>query len=143
MSSIKHQMWKVVAILVILNNNESLNKLVAWAYFNRLLTANTQLFISSDNIELKTLRQFVTDLRLTFPIETTFASNSDLSHPCEIRSLAVIINLTQDPTQQLRDIKPTIQASDLFSFGPNEESLVGSIDLTYRNVWNEVRNATF
>ena len=123
--------------------NESLNKLVAWAYFNRLLTANTQLFISSDNIELKTLRQFVTDLRLTFPIETTFASNSDLSHPCEIRSLAVIINLTQDPTQQLKDIKPTIQASDLFSFGPNEESLVGSIDLTYRNVWNEVRTLHF
>ena len=123
--------------------NESLNKLVAWAYFNRLLTANTELFIASENVELKTLRQFVTDLRLAFPIEAPLASNSDLSHPCEIRSLAVIINLTQDPTRNLTEIKPSIQSSDLFSFGPNEESLVGSIDLTYRNVWNEVRTLHF
>ena len=123
--------------------NESLNKLVAWAYFNRLLTANTELFIASENVELKTLRQFVTDLRLAFPIEAPIASNSELSHPCEIRSLAVIINLTQDPTRHLTEIKPSIQSSDLFSFGPNEESLVGSIDLTYRNVWNEVRTLHF
>ena len=123
--------------------SQSLNKLVAWAYFNRLLTANTELFVASKNVELNTLRQFVTDLRLTFPIDNASASNSDLSHPCEIRSLAVIINLTQDPTAHLTDIKSSIQSSDLFSFGANEESLVGSIDLTYRNVWNEVRTLHF
>ena len=31
----------------------------------------------------------------------------------------------------------------MFSFGPNEESLVGSIDLIYRNLWNEVRTLHF
>ncbi|WP_109078542.1 class I adenylate cyclase [Aggregatibacter kilianii] len=123
--------------------NESLNKLVAWAYFNRLLTANTELFITSENVDLKTLRQYVTDLRLAFPPESPFTGNSELSHPCEIRNLAVIVNLTQDPTQHLTDVKSSIQSSDLFSFGPNEESLVGSIDLTYRNVWNEIRTLHF
>ncbi|TYA52114.1 class I adenylate cyclase [Aggregatibacter actinomycetemcomitans] len=123
--------------------NESLNKLVAWAYFNRLLTANTELFITSENVDLKTLRQYVTDLRLAFPLESRFANNSELSHPCEIRNLAVIVNLTQDPTRHLTEVKSSIQSSDLFSFGPNEESLVGSIDLTYRNVWNEIRTLHF
>ncbi|WP_257797524.1 class I adenylate cyclase [Aggregatibacter actinomycetemcomitans] len=123
--------------------NESLNKLVAWAYFNRLLTANTELFITSENVDLKTLRQYVTDLRLAFPLESRFANNSELNHPCEIRNLAVIVNLTQDPTRHLTEVKSSIQSSDLFSFGPNEESLVGSIDLTYRNVWNEIRTLHF
>ncbi|MBN6068532.1 class I adenylate cyclase [Aggregatibacter actinomycetemcomitans] len=123
--------------------NESLNKLVAWGYFNRLLTANTELFITSKNVDLKTLRQYVTDLRLAFPLENRFANNSELSHPCEIRNLAVIVNLTQDPTRHLAEVKSSIQSSDLFSFGPNEESLVGSIDLTYRNVWNEIRTLHF
>ncbi|TYA49719.1 class I adenylate cyclase [Aggregatibacter actinomycetemcomitans] len=123
--------------------NESLNKLVAWAYFNRLLTANTELFITSENVDLKTLRQYVTDLRLAFPLESRFANNSELSHPCEIRNLEVIVNLTQDPTRHLTEVKSSIQSSDLFSFGPNEESLVGSIDLTYRNVWNEIRTLHF
>ncbi|TYB30125.1 class I adenylate cyclase [Aggregatibacter actinomycetemcomitans] len=123
--------------------NESLNKLVAWAYFNRLLTANTELFITSENVDLKTLHQYVTDLRLAFPLESRFANNSELSHPCEIRNLAVIVNLTQDPTRHLTEVKSSIQSSDLFSFGPNEESLVGSIDLTYRNVWNEIRTLHF
>ncbi|KOE63585.1 class I adenylate cyclase [Aggregatibacter actinomycetemcomitans] len=123
--------------------NESLNKLVAWGYFNRLLTANTELFITSKNVDLKTLRQYVTDLRLAFPLENRFANNSELSHPCEIRNLAVIVNLTQDPTRHLTEVKSSIQSSDLFSFGPNEESLVGSIDLTYRNVWNEIRTLHF
>ncbi|EGY32473.1 adenylate cyclase, class I [Aggregatibacter actinomycetemcomitans serotype e str. SC1083] len=123
--------------------NESLNKLVAWAYFNRLLTANTELFIASENVDLKTLRQYVTDLRLAFSLESQFANNSELSHPCEIRNLAVIVNLTQDPTRHLTEVKSSIQSSDLFSFGPNEESLVGSIDLTYRNVWNEIRTLHF
>ncbi|SSY84503.1 adenylate cyclase [Aggregatibacter actinomycetemcomitans] len=123
--------------------NESLNKLVAWGYFNHLLTANTELFITSKNVDLKTLRQYVTDLRLAFPLENRFANNSELSHPCEIRNLAVIVNLTQDPTRHLTEVKSSIQSSDLFSFGPNEESLVGSIDLTYRNVWNEIRTLHF
>ncbi|WP_233116002.1 class I adenylate cyclase [Aggregatibacter actinomycetemcomitans] len=123
--------------------NESLNKLVAWGYFNRLLTANTELFITSKNVDLKTLRQYVTDLRLAFLLENRFANNSELSHPCEIRNLAVIVNLTQDPTRHLTEVKSSIQSSDLFSFGPNEESLVGSIDLTYRNVWNEIRTLHF
>ncbi|MCU9999142.1 class I adenylate cyclase [[Pasteurella] aerogenes] len=122
---------------------ESLNKLVAWAYFNRVLTPATQLYISSKNVSLDTLRKFVTDLRLSFPNSLTSASNEELSHSCEIRDLVVTVNLSADPTKNLLQAKSNIVPSDLFSFGPAEESLVGSIDLTYRNVWNEIRTLHF
>lgn len=124
-------------------HSTSLNKLVAWAYFNGLLTANTELHILSSNVNLKTLRDFVTDLRLSLPAKIYAASNESLSHCCEIHSLVVAINLTNDPTQDLKQIKPHINANDLFSFGPKEESLVGSIDITYRNLWNEVHTLHF
>ncbi|WP_032093057.1 MULTISPECIES: class I adenylate cyclase [Pasteurellaceae] len=122
---------------------ESLNKLVAWAYFNRLLTSNTGLHISSPNLSKETLRRFVTDLRLSLPVSVPSVSNGELNRNCEIRNLVVAINLVSDPTVHLQQAKSTIVPSDLFSFGPAEESLVGSIDLTYRNVWNEIRTLHF
>lgn len=66
--------------------SESLNKLVAWAYFNRILTANTDLHIISPNVSLTTLRHFVTDLRLSFPVTVSSVTNEDLTHACEIRA---------------------------------------------------------
>ena len=48
----------------VIEYGESLNKVVAWAYFNRLLTAETSLHLISQNIDQLTLRNFVADLRL-------------------------------------------------------------------------------
>ncbi len=123
--------------------NPNLNKLVAWAYFNGLLTEKTQLHIFSSNVDLTTLRYFANDLSSSFPLNIQPATNEELHHPCEIRQLTVAVNLVSDPTKELDEIKPSIQQNDLFSFGPNEESLVGSIDLIYRNLWNEVRTLHF
>lgn len=123
--------------------NPNLSKLVAWAYFNGLLTVDTQLHIFSPNVDNAKLNEFVTDLRLFFPRNTQTATNDELNRPCEIRHLVVAVNLVKDPTDRFLEVKSDIQQSDLFSFGPNEESLVGSIDLIYRNLWNEVRTLHF
>lgn len=53
------------------------------------------------------------------------------------------MNLVNDPTAQVEELKSDISPSDLFSFGQLEQSLVGSIDFTYRNVWNEIRTLHF
>ena len=53
----------------VIEYGESLNKVVAWAYFNRLLTAETHLHLISQNIDQLTLRNFVADLRLFFRIQ--------------------------------------------------------------------------
>lgn len=128
----------------VIEYGESLNKLVAWAYFNHLLTEKTGLSIVSEHVSLITLRRFVANLRLSFP--STIApqpSHSDLLNQCEIRSLFIAINLTTDPTAQVEEVLTDISSRDLFSFGSLEQSLVGSIDFTYRNVWNEIRTLHF
>ncbi|MDO4429988.1 MAG: class I adenylate cyclase [Lonepinella koalarum] len=124
--------------------SSSLNKLVAWAYFNGLLTAETQIYLSSETLNLDKLLEFIADLRTFFPLTPPSISNDDLNHSCEIRQLAVIINLTNDPTQNLPPTQSNeIQQSDLFSFGATEQSLVGRVDLLYRNLWNEIRTLHF
>ncbi len=123
--------------------NPNLHKLVSWAYFNGLLTKKTQLHIFSQTVSLNKLKTFVADLTQFFPVQVPPATNEELHHPCEIRHLAVFVNLASDPTQNLVQPRINIQQADLFSFGQNEESLVGSIDLIYRNVWNEIRTLHF
>ncbi|PJG86165.1 class I adenylate cyclase [Conservatibacter flavescens] len=125
--------------------NPHLHKLVAWAYFNGLLTANTELHISSRRVSLETLREFVADLRLSLPATMPPATDADLQRNCKIRDLMVVVNLNTDPTQHLSNdsLKQQIQQSDLFSFGAEEKSLVGSVALIYRNMWNEIRTLHF
>lgn len=123
--------------------NKNLNKLVSWAYFNGILTAETKLHIVSPNIDLFTLRQFVADLRLSFPVKAPNITNEELLHPNEIRNLILIVNLTQDPTKDIVEPKEEIQHSDLFNFGVYQQNLVGSISIIYRNMWNEIRTHHF
>ena len=55
----------------------------------------------------------------------------------------IAINLTTDPTSKVEEVLTGISSRDLFSFGSLEQSLVGSIDFTYSNVWNEIRTLHF
>lgn len=131
----------------VIEYGETLNKLVTWAYFNHLLDADTQLHLYSKTLDLATLRSFARDLRLSLPQtcnnEQSNQQAVNLLSQCEIRHLFVAINLTQDPTARIEELKNVLSPSDLFSFGTSQQSLVGSIDFTYRNVWNEVRTLHF
>ncbi|MDH2999792.1 hypothetical protein A1D23_06755 [Chelonobacter oris] len=122
----------------------NLAKLVAWAYFNGLLGAKTHLYARSDTISLSKIQQFATDLRLSFAQQVTPPSNDDLSHPCELRNLFVAVNLNHDPTELIQgNQRREVLSNDLFNFGPKQQSLVGSIDLIYRNRWSEIRTLHF
>ena len=116
---------------------QNLNELVAWAYFNGIITANTQLYIVSQKVSLDKLRNFITDLRLSFPIQAPALVNADLHNPNEISSLNVAINLTNDPTNNIRSLAD-ISESDLFDLSNSKKRIIGSISLIYRNMWNEI-----
>ncbi|MGF7432957.1 class I adenylate cyclase [Pasteurella bettyae] len=123
--------------------NVMLIKLVAWAYFNRLLTKTSTIHISSESVSLNKLKQCIEDLHESFPVCVPPATNEELNHPCEIRSLAVMVNLTDDPTKRIGLQKSEIQQSDLFSLDGENDSLIGSVDLIYRNKWNEIKTLHF
>lgn len=122
-----------------------LSKLIAWCYFNGLLTVETRLHVQSDDLhEGQKVDHFVRDLAKHFPIRVPPATPKELYSPCEIRDLAIIVNLEGDPTAAFKaDVNLDLSKVDVLSFGQQQQCLIGSIDLLYRNSWNEVRTLHF
>ncbi|WMQ74210.1 MAG: Adenylate cyclase [Sodalis sp.] len=128
-----------------LEYNRYLNKLVAWAWFNGLLTRLTKVHIKgSDTCNSDKLNGLIADVAGHFPLRVPAPTLKALYSPCEIRHLAIIVNLEHDPTAMLLNqvMHFDFRELDVFSFG-QRQCLVGSIDLLYRNSWNEVRALHF
>ncbi|MBD2780771.1 class I adenylate cyclase [Xenorhabdus sp. 42] len=130
-----------------LEYNRYLNKLVSWTYFNGLLTKETRIHIrSGDSLcDRRKLCHLVDDIATHFPIRLPAPTPKALYSPCEIRHLAIIVNLEKDPTAELCEkvVHFDFRNLNVFSFGESQQCLVGSIDLLYRNSWNEVRTLHF
>lgn len=124
--------------------NKSLIQLIAWGYFNGLITANTTVHLVNQQINLLHLRQFITDLRLSFPLNAPKLSQDDVHHPQEIRNLIVAVNLLNDPTAKREKLsRAEIEQIDPFNLGSSDQGVIGSISIIYRNMWNEVHTKHF
>ncbi len=130
-----------------LEHNEYLSKLVAWAFFNGLITDSTRLHsvVRNADIHPDKFYQMVRDLQSAFSLRKQHPSMQALGNPCEISQLAMFINFESDPGIKLNphSLKVDVKKADIFSFGEENMSLVGSIDLVYRNSWHEVRTMHF
>ncbi|CAM3908245.1 class I adenylate cyclase [Vibrio aquimaris] len=130
-----------------LEHNEYLSKLVAWSFFNGLITESTRLHsvVRDAHLDIDKFYQMVSDLRNTFSLRKRRPTMQALASPCEISQLAMFINFEEDPTSELsgRSLKVDLKTTDIFSFSDQQVSLVGSVDLVYRNSWHEVRTLHF
>lgn len=129
-----------------LEYSKYLIKLVAWSWFNGLLTPQTRFHIKGAlGFAKQKLQQLVEDVIGNFPIYSIPATPEVLYSPCEIKQLAVIVNLEYDPTQELTNqfVHFDLHKMDVLSFGLQQRNLVGSVDLLYRNSWNEIRTLHF
>ena len=121
-----------------LEYSKYLLKLVSWCYFNGLIADTTDFYYhDGQNRNNSKINKLIVDLKNYFPIDVPAATEEQLYGPCEIRHLAIILNLEDDPTANIElDDEVT---NSVLNYGKNELSLVGSIDLLYRNSWNEIR----
>ncbi|EPE37506.1 class I adenylate cyclase [Candidatus Photodesmus anomalopis] len=131
-----------------LEYNKYLSKLVAWAFFNGVIIRTTRLHsvIRNTDLDLNKFTQMVSNLFHTFSSYKQYQPNMhSLVNPCEIKQMAIFINFEYDPTTKLshKPLKINFKNTNVFSFGENKKNLVGSIDLIYRNSWNEVRTFNF
>ncbi|ELX4125359.1 class I adenylate cyclase [Vibrio vulnificus] len=130
-----------------LEHHEYLSKLVAWAFFNGLITESTRLHavVKEAQLDIDKFYQMVSDLRNTFSLRKRRPTMQALASPCEISQLAMFINFENDPTAELsgRSLKVDLKNADIFSFGTEQKCLIGSVDLVYRNSWHEVRTLHF
>jgi adenylate cyclase class 1 len=124
-----------------------ISKLISWCHMNGLYEEETKLHLYNQGSDLvdKKLNQFIQDLYSVFPVYVPKASNQALSQPCEIKHLTIFLNVEKDPTRHWKDAYEgeDIENGDILSYGQNNECLIGSIDLIYRNSWNEVRTLHF
>lgn len=132
----------------LLEHDTYLSKVVAWAFFNGLITESTHLDVLARqaNFEIEKLYQMVGDLRNTFSLRKRLPTMQALSSPCEVDQLSIFVNLEEDATKDLTEEE--IQANNahdinVFQFGETQKSLVSSIDLVFRNTWHEVRTLHF
>ncbi len=130
-----------------LEHNEYLSKLVAWSFFNGLITESTRLHsvVRDAHLDIDKFYQMVSDLRNTFSLRKRRPTMQALASPCEISQLAMFINFENDPTTELsgKALKLDPKNTDILSFGQDQKCLVGSVDLVYRNSWQEVRTLHF
>lgn len=122
-------------------------KLIAWCHINGLYKKDTELHLYNQGSALvgQKLNQFMQDLHAVFPIDVPKASNQALSQPCEIKHLTIFLNVENDPTRHWQDTEESAadRVGNIFSYGEHNECLIGSIDLIYRNSWNEIRTLNF
>lgn len=125
---------------------ETLPKIVAWTYFNGLLTPRTKVFLKSERVALPALRQFAQDLCRTFPQQMQTSEREFIRH-CKIRQLFIAINLSNDVTVNLdpkdSELRKAYFSGDLFHLTEKENRFIGSIDAIYRNRWGEIRTLHF
>ncbi|MFV0575731.1 MAG: class I adenylate cyclase [Vibrio sp.] len=131
-----------------LEHNQYLSKLVAWGFFNGLITEATHLdaVVRHANLDIDKLYQMVSDLRNTFSLRKRQPSMQALASPCEVGQLSIFINLETDPTVNLTPQQLKVNPKnpvDVFSFSDQQICLVSSVDLVYRNSWHEVRTLHF
>lgn len=116
-------------------------------FFNGLITESTRLHavIRDAFLDIDKFYQMVSDLRNTFSLHKRRPTMQALASPCEISQLAMFINFEKDPTAKLqgKTLKVDLKNVDILSFGEEQYSLIGSVDLVYRNSWQEVRTLHF
>ncbi len=121
-----------------LEYSKYLVKLIGWCYFNGLISDSTSIFYhDGDERDNTKISKLINDLKQYFPIDVGAATEEQLYGPCEIRHLAIILNVEMDPTVGI-EFEDDVNMNVL-NYAKKELSLVGSIDLLYRNSWNEIR----
>lgn len=130
-------------------HNNYLSKLVAWGFFNGLITESSRFYCSEkqSQVSIDKLYQMVGDLRNSFSLFKRRPKMQALAKPCEINQLAVFVNFEQDATADLcrNEVKNKSdwRAIDVMNFGDEQKMLISSIDFVYRNSWYEVRTMNF
>lgn len=126
--------------------NGYISKLVSWAYFNNLLTPSRGCTCSI-RARICTSTICTSSVAISQAASREVPARHQPSPQPSVRNPSAL-HLPQSgdgSDQSLGRSGDQIDANtvDVFSFGRNQECLVGSVDLVYRNSWSEIRTLHF
>lgn len=148
----KHGIWVVYSGVV--NEQESGNaaplrrannliELLAWCYFNKVITSNSMLAIYDYGYELsdKEIKSIISMLEKTFLDQDFDEDNMEaLRRPARVKKVLTIVNAGVDPFLQhsRRGEHLTSNRTDSLRYGGRLENLAHTIDQIVMSSWNEI-----
>lgn len=126
-----------------LKRAHSLVEILAWCYFNKIITANTTTAIYSYGGDLtdKELKSIVAKLEKTFSEDLLAEDDIEaLRQPARVRQMLTVVNAGVDPflVHTRRGEHLTSNRTDSLRYGGRLENLTHSIDQIILTSWNEV-----
>jgi len=122
-----------------IHQDKILIKLLSWAAINNYCGVSTQVKLPADiNHWSPKLRQALLTIHHHFSSGTKATKNA-LVQAAQIEQVVIIINMREDSSRFFHG-QPLIMnwlKSNVFSIGHKKYSLISSIDIVYRNSWQE------
>lgn len=118
-------------------------KLLGWVCINQLISSDTQVRLPAD-IDAKKINQAMALVNRCFSKQRP-ATKSSLIQANQIEQVLVLINMQGDATIEFNGQTQIMDwyVSNIFSIGREKHSLVSSIELIYRNSWDEHHAVSF
>jgi len=118
-------------------------KLLGWIVINGLKSTNTQIRMPSD-IDEKKINQALRHVNDCFHTYRPATKNA-LIQANRIEQVLILVNMQDDSTIEFYGQTQIMDwyISNIFSIGRDKISLVSSIDVIYRNSWNEHHGVSF
>lgn len=128
-----------------LQQDKSLIKLLGWAAINSYASPTTQVELPADIAHWSPKISQALQATCEFFAESKKATKNALVQASQLEEVLVILNMRDDASSEFNG-QPLMMnwiKSNVFSIGSDKHSLVSSIDLIYRNSWNEYHALDF
>ncbi|MBI2381922.1 MAG: class I adenylate cyclase [Gammaproteobacteria bacterium] len=125
----------------LLRRGRELLEVLAWAFFNGLLTPGTHLVLGRDApLSLREFQALVRDLIGLYPGELPEATDEDFRNPARLASETVFVNLGLDPMAERskQGLALVSSRTDSLAYGGFSENLVLRLDSISQNSWREL-----
>ncbi len=130
-----------------LKRSLSLIELVAWAWFNGLVSRATRFSLVAGDcpLTMQQFRQVLHTFESFLPMPLPPLSHAAFEHKQSLRKLLLLINVGVDPLQRYsaRGIHKLSDRTDSLGFSAERDNLVVTIDKVELNSWNEVHVQRF
>lgn len=119
-----------------------LGSLLIFSYFNKIIDSQTKFYIRSQNTSVtkQFIDSFYHDVNEWFGDDNRKITNNDLLRNPEVLKIGLFINYSLDPTStsDYVHVGRSSKNVNVFSYGVNHKSMVGSILVVLKNSWNEI-----
>lgn len=122
--------------------SRSIIELIAWAYFNKLITEQTRYFLESPGSDMTDheLQRIVQSFFQLFPDRLPAPEQEHFEKLAVSKQAAIFINVGRDPMASMskKGIQRLSNHTDALKYSGLQNNLVLQIDQLFVNSWNEV-----